>query len=202
MGQPLPLLRAQGLAVERGGRQLFRDLGLRLDPGDLVHLRGANGAGKTTLLRMLAGLSRLGFDGEILRSAPCLYLGHGSAVKGLLTPRENLLWHPSGEAAGDPARIDAALAAVGLYGYEEVPAARLSAGQQRRVNLARLYLSERPLWLLDEPFTAIDAQGVAALTERIVAHCAAGGAALLTSHQEVQAPVQVRHLVIEALVEP
>jgi heme exporter protein A len=135
----------------------------------------------------------------VQRRQPCLFLGHQGAVKGLLTPRENLLWHPAGEdVTAPPARIDEALATVGLRGYEDVSVAQLSAGQQRRVNLARLYLSTRPLWLLDEPFTAIDVQGVAALTRRIAEHAQAGGAVLLTSHQSVDAPVTVRHVDLTA----
>jgi heme exporter protein A len=187
------LLEARGLGIERSGRCLFSGLDLRLEPGDLVHLRGANGAGKTTLLRILASLSRFGFDGEVRLDRSPLFLGHHSAVKGSLSPRENLSWHPSGESYGDAAAIDAALAAVGLYGYEEVPAAQLSAGQQRRVDLARLYLSQRALWLLDEPFTAIDVQGVARLQERFLSHVTGGGAVLLTSHQalDVDYPVRV-----------
>lgn len=187
------LLEARGLGIERSGRCLFSGLDLQLKAGDLVHLRGANGAGKTTLLRILAGLSRFGFDGEVRLDRSPLFLGHHSAVKGSLSPRENLSWHPSGESYGDAAAIDAALAAVGLYGYEEVPAAQLSAGQQRRVDLARLYLSRRALWLLDEPFTAIDVQGVARLQERFLRHVTAGGAVLLTSHQalDVDYPVRV-----------
>jgi heme exporter protein A len=187
------LLEARGLGIERSGRCLFSGLDLQLKAGDLVHLRGANGAGKTTLLRILAGLSRFGFDGEVHLDRSPLFLGHHSAVKGSLSPRENLTWHPSGESYGGAAAIDAALAAVGLYGYEEVPAAQLSAGQQRRVDLARLYLSRRALWLLDEPFTAIDVQGVARLQERFLRHVTGGGAVLLTSHQalDVDYPVRV-----------
>jgi heme exporter protein A len=192
-----PLLSTRGLSAERGGRQLLQALDFDIYPGEIVHLRGANGAGKTTLLRILAGLSPHGFEGEVQRAAACLYLGHHSAVKGMLTPRENLAWHPSGEDFGSAREIDAALAAVGLLGYEEVPAARLSAGQQRRVNLARLYLSRRPLWLLDEPFTAIDVDGVDALSARLAEHAAAGGAVLLTSHQPVMAPeVAVRKVTL------
>jgi heme exporter protein A len=163
-----------------------------------VHLRGANGAGKTTLLRILAGTvpSRLRRRGAATPAR--LFLGHQGAVKGLLTARENLLWHPAGERYGTTGDIDAALATVGLRGYEDVSVAQLSAGQQRRVNLARLYLSTRPLWLLDEPFTAIDVQGVAALTRRIPEHAQAGGAVLLTSHQSVDAPVTVRHVDLTA----
>lgn len=186
------LLEAHRLGIERGGRELFRDLSLQVAAGDIVHLRGANGAGKTTLLRILAGLSRHGHDGTVKSSADALFLGHHSAVKGLLSPRENLQWHPSGEAFDDGAAIDAALDAVGLRGYEDVPAAQLSAGQQRRVDLARLYLSRRPLWVLDEPFTAIDVHGVARLQERFLRHVATRGAVLLTSHQALDVDHPVR----------
>lgn len=187
------LLEARGLRMERGGRVLFEDLSLNLAPGEIVHLRGANGAGKTTLLRVLTGLSRFGFDGEVRREGPPLFIGHQAAVKALLTPRENLRWHPSGESFGDGGAVDEALDAVGLFGYEDVPVAQLSAGQQRRVNLARLYLSQRALWILDEPFTAIDVQGVARLQERFLHHAGSGGAVLLTSHQalDVDYPVRV-----------
>lgn len=182
------LLEAEGLGLERGGRQLFSGVDLCVRPGELVQIEGANGAGKTSLLRILGGLSRYGFTGHLQRHAPQLFLGHHSAVKGLLTPRENLAWHIGGEADFDAAEIDRALAAVGLYGYEDVPSHTLSAGQHRRVNLARLYLSRAPLWLLDEPFTAIDRAGVAELEAHIAVHLGAGGAVLLTSHQAVAVP--------------
>ena len=188
-----PLLEAEALGTERAGRQLFQGLDLRIDAGDIVHLRGANGAGKTTLLRILAGLSAYGFEGQISSRAPILFLGHHTAVKGTLTCRENLLWHPSGERF-DGGSIEDALKRVGLYGYEEVPASQLSAGQQRRVNLARLYLSERPLWLLDEPFAAIDTAGVQSLQQRFAEHAGQGGAVLLTSHQALDALPQARFL--------
>jgi len=187
-----PLLAARALGIERAGRELFRELDLVVHCGEIVHLRGENGAGKTTLLRMLAGLARYGYTGQIETSDAPLFLGHHSAVKTLLTPRENLRLHPSGEGFDDPTAVDAALEAVGLYGYEDVPAGRLSAGQQRRVNLARLYLSQRRLWLLDEPFTAIDVQGVARLQERFRRHAGEGGAVLLTSHQALDLDYPIR----------
>ncbi len=186
------LLSARGLGIERAGRVLFSKLDLDLAPGEIVHLRGANGAGKTTLLRILAGLSRFGFDGDVTRRSEALFLGHHSAVKALLTPRENLRWHPSGECFDDGEAVDKALEVVGLYGYEDTPAGQLSAGQQRRVDLARLYLSRHLLWLLDEPFTAIDVQGVARLEERFARHAAQGGAVLLTSHQSLDLDHAVR----------
>ncbi|MFT7287504.1 MAG: heme exporter protein A [Halieaceae bacterium] len=197
-----PLLDAVDLGIERGGRQLFRELSLRLQPGEIVHLRGPNGSGKTTLLRILAGLSRHGFDGRLVVQGPCLFIAHQSAVKGLLSARENLRWHPSGESYEEEGAIDAALEAVGLYGYEDMPARQLSAGQQRRVNLARLYLSRRPLWLLDEPFTAIDLAGVAKLQQRFCEHADGGGAVLLTSHQSLDADVPVRLLDLPPVLSP
>lgn len=188
------LLEAEGLALERGGRQLFSAIDLRVGPGELVQIEGANGAGKTSLLRILAGLSRYGYDGRVRRHVPQLFLGHHSAVKGLLTPRENLAWHIAGEAQFSAGEIDRALAAVGLYGYEDVPSHTLSAGQHRRVNLARLYLSRAPLWLLDEPFTAIDRGGVAELEAHLALHLASGGSVLLTSHQQVAVPYPLLRL--------
>lgn len=150
-----------------------------------MQLEGANGAGKTSLIRILAGLSRYGFEGQVKRNSAMLYLGHHSAVKALLTPRENLAWHVSGEASYSDTDIEQALTRVGLYGYEDVPSHALSAGQHRRVNLARLYLSKSPLWLLDEPYTAIDVSGVGELEALFAEHVRAGGAVLLTSHQRI-----------------
>ncbi|QFU76090.1 cytochrome c biogenesis heme-transporting ATPase CcmA [Halioglobus maricola] len=189
-----PLLTAESLSLERGGRQLFRDLSFVIEAGQLVQIEGANGAGKTSLLRILAGLSRYGFEGEVTRHAPMLYLGHQSGVKGMLTPRENLAWHVSGEGTFSRGAIDEALEKVGLFGYEDVPSNALSAGQHRRVNLARLYLSTSPLWLLDEPFTAIDVGGVAELEALKVAHVKSGGAIVLTSHQALNTDHPVHRL--------
>ncbi len=190
------LLAAEGLALERGGRLLFEGLSLQVNAGELIQVGGANGAGKTSLLRILAGLSRYGFSGQIERRAALVYVGHQPAVKALLTPRENLAWHASGSGSHHPADIDRALARVGLYGYEDVPANALSAGQHRRVNLARLYLVDSPLWLLDEPFTAIDRAGVADLEQLLVEHAERGGAVVLTSHQAlaVDYPLQTLDL--------
>jgi len=178
-----PLLAAEALGLERGGRILFEGLSFSVCGGQLVQVEGANGAGKTSLLRILAGLSRYGYSGRVDCCAALLYLGHQSAVKGLLTPRENLAWHIAGEGSYDDVAIEDALERVGLYGYENVPSHALSAGQHRRVNLARLYLSRAPLWLLDEPFTAIDRDGVAELEALLVRHVEAGNAVVLTSHQ-------------------
>jgi heme exporter protein A len=180
------LLTAELLSLERGGRQLFENLSFAVRAGQLIQIEGANGAGKTSLMRILAGLSRYGFGGKIHRHASLLYLGHQPGVKQLLTPRENLAWHAAGEGHYSNADIEHALARVGLAGYEDVSSHTLSAGQHRRVNLARLYLSTNPLWLLDEPFAAIDQKGVAELEQLMVAHVSGGGAVIVTSHQSLQ----------------
>lgn len=193
-----PLLAVHDLCLERGGRELFKQLSFTILPGQLVQIEGANGAGKTSLLRILAGLSRYGFTGRVERHCAQLYLGHQPAVKALLTPRENLAWHVAGEARYGSAEIEAALASVGLYGYEDVPSNALSAGQHRRVNLARLYLSQCPLWLLDEPFTAIDKTGVAELEKLMLRHVERGGAVVLTSHQLLQIAYSVQMLKLDA----
>ncbi|MEJ2531870.1 MAG: cytochrome c biogenesis heme-transporting ATPase CcmA [Halioglobus sp.] len=189
-----PLLAVDDLSLERGGRQLFQDLSFAVHPGHLLQVEGPNGAGKTSLLRIIAGLSRYGFRGRVTRRSPLLFLGHHPAVKGLLTPRENLAWHVSGEAQLSEDQISDALERVGLYGYEDVPSHTLSAGQHRRVNLARLYLSSSPLWLLDEPFTAIDKGGVVELQELLVQHVERGGAVVMTSHQALQVAYTVTRL--------
>jgi heme exporter protein A len=196
-----PLLTAQNLSLERGGRQLFDGLSFEVLPSQLIQIDGANGAGKTSLLRILAGLSRYGFEGQISRPVVPLFLGHQSAVKGLLSPRENLAWHIAGAAEPSDAEIDEALAQVGLYGYEDTPSHALSAGQHRRVNIARLFLSASPLWLLDEPFTAIDAAGVAAIEALLQQHLEGGGAVVLSSHQPLQTLEQVQLLsLVEGLL--
>lgn len=194
MTDDTPLLAAQALCLERGGRELFRDLTFDVCPGQLWQVEGPNGAGKTSLLRILCGLSRYGFEGEVSRRALPLYLGHKSAVKGLLSPRENLALHASGEGSYPDREVESALEQVGLYGYEDVPSYTLSAGQHRRVNLARLYLSSARLWLLDEPFTAIDREGVASLEALLASHVNGGGAVVLTSHQALQVDCDIRRL--------
>jgi heme exporter protein A len=192
------VLAARSLCLERGGRALFQDLSFDIYAGQLWQIEGANGAGKTSLLRILCGLSRYGFGGQVLRYVPLLYLGHQSAVKALLTPRENLTYHVSGEGRYQNEQIESALARVGLYGYEDVASHTLSAGQHRRVNLARLLLSDSALWLLDEPFTAIDTAGVGDLQAALASHVEAGGAVVMTSHQTLEVRCEVRSLNLSA----
>ena len=191
-----PLLAVNDLQLERGGRVLLDNFSLQVSAGELVQVEGANGAGKTTLLRSLAGLSELGQQGGVVRHCEqMLYLGHKPGIKQLLTASENLAWfcHTYGIAT---AGIDQALARVGLDGYQDVQCQSMSAGQQRRVSLARLYLSEADLWLLDEPFTAIDRAGVAALTQTLLERVQAGGAIIFTSHQELAVDFPLRRVVL------
>jgi len=180
------------LSCERDDRTLFSGLSFRVDAGDWVQITGANGAGKTTLLRMLTGLSRpdggdVRWQGQPIQRIRdefhqhLLWIGHQPGINARLSALENLrFFHPGGDC-------DDALAKAGLAGYEDVLAHQLSAGQQRRIALARLWLSAARLWILDEPFTAIDASGVATLTRRMAEHVAQGGAIILTTHQPLDA---------------
>ena len=177
------LLEARDLSIHKGLRQLLKDVTLCAEPGDLWQLAGGNGIGKTSLLRSFARLASIEVYGELSRCADVLYIGHSAALKGAMTPRQNLKYHPSGLCTPTDTEIDEALAAVGLAGYENALTARLSAGQKRRVALARLFLPSGRLWLLDEPFTALDVAGVAVLEQRFQAHARAGGAVVFTSHQ-------------------
>ncbi|MBJ2248481.1 cytochrome c biogenesis heme-transporting ATPase CcmA [Pseudomonas haemolytica] len=188
-----PLLEAVALACERDLRLLFEQLELRLAGGDMVQISGPNGSGKTSLLRLLAGLMQPTAGAVRLNGKPLheqrselarnlIWIGHAAGIKDVLTAEENLSWL---SALHHPASRDAiwqALAMVGLKGFEDVPCHTLSAGQQRRVALARLYLPGAPLWILDEPFTALDKQGVAQLEEHLAQHCEKGGLVVLTTH--------------------
>lgn len=192
-----PLLELHNLSCERDERCLFAGLSLSLAAGDLVQIGGPNGAGKTTLLRALAGISQdyfgeIRYCGQSLATVrwefarDSLYLGHLAGIKKALSPLENLNWYLA--QTGDSGDIHQALSAVGLYGYEDTPCYQLSAGQLRRVALARLYLSQARIWILDEPFTAIDKPGVAQLEALIAKQVVQGGLVILTSHQDLTLP--------------
>lgn len=191
------MLQVSGLFCERGDRQLLDGLSFSLEPGRLLHVRGANGAGKTSLLRIIAGLL-LPTEGEVLwhgkptkqqreiYHSELLYLGHLDGVKGDLSSIENLrIDNRLLGANASEADMEAALEKIGLRGFEDVYAKQLSQGQHRRVGLCRLLMSRAKLWVLDEPFNALDVKAVALLVALIEAHLERGGMALLTTHQDV-----------------
>lgn len=199
-------LEARELSVQRGDRVLFRNLQIQLHAGQALLVAGPNGAGKTTLLRTLCGLSQpaqgsiywRGQDIAELREDyrnQLLYIGHRNGSKDELSCQENL--EVAMGIAGRPTSLDEryrALAEVGLGGLEEMPARYLSQGQRRRLSLARLTLTRAALWVLDEPYNALDTQAMGWLTERLEAHLAAGGLAVLTSHYDVQLRGDLRRL--------
>lgn len=191
------LIRVDRLEVERGGRIVLSNLSFSLAAGETLLVSGRNGAGKSTLLRTLAGLLRPA-QGEVRyaladdeRRGPesVHYLGYEDALKPSLTVRENLaFWLEMLAAPGDDRAdqsVESALAAYGIARLVDLPAAYLSAGQKRRVALARLLLAPRPVWLLDEPLIALDVGAQERVVEMMKAHAAGGGAILLASHQPI-----------------
>lgn len=191
-----PVLAVRALAALRGERPLFRGLDLRLEPAQLIWLRGRNGRGKTTLLRMLAGLSspargEIRLDAHPVQRLPVawrqrlVYVAHANALKDDLSAGEALGF--LGRLHGlphDAASVRAALSRLGVAAWCDAPVRRLSQGQRRRVALARLALAQAPaVWLLDEPFDALDDEGVRALHGLLAEHARRGGSAMLTSHQ-------------------
>jgi len=194
------MLTASALSCVRGERRLFAGLDLAVGPGEWLHVQGENGAGKTSLLRILAGLSpaaegEIRWQGEPIRALAeeyrrhLLFLGHHGAVKEELTPLENLtLAAQLDGTALDEVEALTALARFGLRGREDLAVRFLSAGQKRRVLLARLAVRKATLWILDEPFTALDVKAVEMLSGLIVEHVTQGGIAILTSHQSIPLP--------------
>lgn len=193
------MLEIENLYCERDERVLFSGLSFSLREKEVIQIEGQNGSGKTTLLRILCGLCNA-YQGDIYwRGHPLhevhgdyyqslLYVGHHAGVKAALTPEENLTWMSTLHPGLNRSSIYQALEKVGLYGYEDVPCYSLSAGQQRRVGLARLYMSNSPLWILDEPFTALDKKGVTEKEALIARHIQAGGAVVLTTHHDLTIP--------------
>lgn len=192
------LLRGEGLGCVRGERRVFDNLSMRLAPGEALLLTGANGAGKSSLLRVLAGLlpaasGALSADGVALtddRAAYCgrlHYIGHLDPIKPAFTVRENLeFWAGLSGANANPGPASAqALELMGISHLAGIPARLLSAGQRRRLNLARLTAAPKELWLLDEPTVALDADAVSRLGRMIMAHLGAGGSAVIASHAEL-----------------
>jgi len=193
------MLEVKNLFCERDERVLFSNLNFGISAGEVVQIEGQNGSGKTTLLRILCGLNE-SYEGELFWQqeeiaevrddyfSQMLYVGHLAGVKSTLTAEENLTWMQQLDPALDKVSIAEALNSVGLYGFEDVPCYTLSAGQQRRVGLARLYLSTAPLWILDEPFTALDKKGVAEKEALLAQHVLNGGSVILTTHHDLNVP--------------
>ncbi len=209
---PQPLLTIEALTVERGGRIVLSSLDLIINAGEVTLASGRNGAGKSTLLRTLAGLLapsagrivHAGASEEVRGVELVHYLGYEDALKPSLSVGENLrFWatmlvaHPeSGSALGRGAALSPrdALDAFGIARLHDLPAAYLSAGQKRRVALARLLLAPRPVWLLDEPLIALDTDAQAVLTTIMGDHVASGGTILVASHQPLALPHRILDL--------
>jgi heme exporter protein A len=194
------MLQAQQVTAQRGPVTLFSGVSFALRSGEALLVTGANGAGKTTLLRIVAGLTRplsgtVSWDGSVLAPlgadlrATALYIGHAIALKDEMTAEENLasLARLHGSAA-DGSSLRTALTLWSLDAQRALPARVLSQGQRRRVGLARLRLVQRPLWILDEPTTALDATGVTTLQDLVAGHLSQGGIAIIATHHDLALP--------------
>ncbi|MEF8698982.1 MAG: cytochrome c biogenesis heme-transporting ATPase CcmA [Candidatus Accumulibacter sp. UW26] len=208
------MLEASNLECVRGERRLFAGVSFRLEGGEMLSLQGKNGSGKTSLLRMLCALTPaasgeirwrqqpIGKLGEEFRRELC-YLGHHNAIKEELTPLENLLSaaHLAQESLAEDAALDA-LERVGLRGREDLACRYLSQGQKRRAALARLVHERRALWILDEPYVALDKAAIEVVTGLLGAHLQRGGLAVVTTHQAVEVPTSaLRELSLDVEVE-
>jgi len=197
--RPLPEvnLTARDLSMSRDDRPLFENLSLSLNPGRVQQIEGPNGSGKTTLLRIMCGLiladeGDIEFNGQNIRTArlefqeQLAYLGHLHGIKEELTVIENLTFMQKLFSSQDSDHdLLALLETVGLAGFEYSPARTLSAGQRRRLGIARVLLSDAAIWVMDEPYTAMDRKGIKMVEALISAHCERGGIALVTSHQSM-----------------
>ena len=189
-------LSASGLTLFRGERCLFTDLAFALDAGEMLLLEGKNGSGKTSLLRAIAGLiefeaGQIEWNGVAVKKqrqvfhGALAWLSHRTGLKGDLTLIENLRFEASLRAQKD-VEFDAVLLRLGIERLTKLPLRALSAGQQRRVALARMLLTDVPLWLMDEPFTNLDRQGRALVLELVDEHLEAGGMCIMAAHQDVE----------------
>ena len=192
-----PLLAVRGLAFSRDETPIFGPLDFSVDANEALLVQGGNGAGKTTLLRVLAGLLRadagtMVIDGTAataeLRARHFAYLGHLPGFKADLSALQNLDFLCGLHGRRKAQTADAAMGIVGLAGYEDALARTLSAGQKKRLGLARLWLSPAPLWLLDEPYANLDLDGINLVNRMVQAHLRSGGAALITTHGAYAAP--------------
>ncbi len=185
------------LSCQRGYNELFDNLSFELSPGEVLRISGANGSGKTSLLKILAGInsSESGYvtfnnnpAGSIAYQSDIFYLGHLPALSPELHCKENLDYLTQLNGNNTGRLVDDALANVGLKHYKYEYAANLSAGQKRRVVLAALFITQAKIWLLDEPFAALDADGIKSIENQITEHCENGGLCILTTHQDSKLP--------------
>ena len=193
------MLTVRQLYCARDDRVLFENLDFDLSEGQVLQLQGSNGSGKTTLMRILCGLNdsyegSIKWYGEDIADqtagffSSLLYIGHRVGVSKVLNPIENLRWSCSLLQAVSDDQIMSALREVGLRGFEESPCYTLSAGQQQRVSLARLIISPAKLWVLDEPFTTLDAKGVSQLEGLLHRQAQRGGSVMVTTHHSLKIP--------------
>jgi len=206
----LVVLSAHNLSLVKGERLLFEQINFSVNAGNLLYITGPNGAGKTSLLRTLCGFSQ-GEHGEVrflqqniqdcapLFQQKLVYFGHKAGLNAQLSALENLVfWCRLHAVAAQETDIYAVLADLNLLGLEDIAVSKLSAGQQRRVALARLWLKQQAnLWILDEPFTALDKQGIALLNTKMLAFLNAGGAIVTTSHQALSPQQKYQELHLE-----
>jgi heme exporter protein A len=192
-----PLLAVDGLAFSRNDLPVFGPLSFAVEASEALLVQGGNGAGKTTLLRVLAGLlrpdaGRMEIDGQLarpeLRARFVAYLGHLPGLKADLSALHNLEFLCGLHGRRPRQTAESAMAIVGLGGYQDAPLRSLSAGQKKRLGLARLWLSPAPLWLLDEPYANLDLEGITLVNRMVQAHLRDGGAALITTHGAYAAP--------------
>jgi len=204
------MLEVRGLECVRDDRLLFSDLNFSLSAGEVMQVEGPNGCGKTSLLRIVCGLRQpeegeVLWQGESIRHnredyyANMVYIGHLPCIKGDLTVLENVrALLDTRSLSIDATTTEAALAKVGLAGFEDVPGKALSSGQRRRILLAFVELAGAKLWILDEPLTALDVQGVALMESMILEHRAGGGSVVFTTHHGMQLDCEMRTVELSA----